>query len=103
MGNAGRAQGEFPTANHGLPNGNGEEKIGLANVVMVEKNYHVGAKVVGVENPPAVGNRDPKLMFLVAFPVERDESHSVRVGELQQRPGSGNKGRGLILRPMKGG
>ncbi len=54
MGDAGRAESEFPSADHCLGNGDGEEEIGLADIVVIEEIHYVGAEVVGVEYPAMV-------------------------------------------------
>ena len=97
MGDARRTQRGFPAANHGLRHGDGEKQVGFANVVVVEEIHDVGAEVVGVEHPSAIGDGDAELMFFIALAVERDESQAIGVGKLQQGAGRCDERRGLVV------
>ena len=77
VGDARRAQGEFPSANQGLVVGEGKEDVGGSDVVVVEKIGDIGFEGIGVENPSAVGNGDAELMFFVALAVERQKAAAV--------------------------
>ena len=97
MGDARRAQRGFPSADHGLANGDGKKEIGFADIVVVEEIHDVGAEVIGVEDPSAKGDGHAELMLFVALAVERNESQIVGIGKMQQRPGSGDQRRRLII------
>ena len=56
MGEAWRTEGQFPSANDGLGDGDGEEDAGGADVVVVEKIVDIGFEIVGIEHPPAIGD-----------------------------------------------
>src|ERR1700690_2063292 len=102
MGDAGRAQRGFPAADYRLAYGDGKEEVGFADIVVVEEIDYVGAEVVGVENPSAVGDGYAELMFFVALAVERDEPQAVGVGKLQQRAGGGDERRRLVVVSVEG-
>ena len=83
IGDAWRAESEFPSANDCLGDGDGEEEVGLADVVMIEEIHDVGAEVIGVENPAVIGDGDSELVFFIALAVERNESQAVGLCEGQ--------------------
>ena len=65
-----------------MANRDRKEKIGFADVVVVEEIYDVGAEVVSVENPAMEGDGYAELMFFIALAVELDESEVVGVCKL---------------------
>ena len=86
---AGRAEGEFPSSNQGLGDCEGEEDIGGANVVVVQKIGDVGLEGIGVEDPSAVRDGDAVLMFFVALPGKRQETAVRWLTLLDERTGDG--------------
>jgi hypothetical protein len=99
---AGRAQGEFPSANQGLGNGNGEKDVRRSDIVVVKKIGDVGLEVIGVEDPPAERDGNAELMFFVAFTGERQEAAAGRLALRDQRTGDGFDRRCLIVVPVEG-
>src|SRR5208283_3445893 len=97
MGKAGRAQREFPSANQGLGNGEGEEDVGGSDVVVVEKIGSLGFEVVGVKDPSTVRNGDAELMFFVALAVEWQEAALRRLALGDQRARNGLDRRSLVV------
>ena len=69
MGDARRAQRDFPSANDRLGNRDGEEEIGFADVVVIEEIDNVGAESIGVEDPAVERDGYAELMFFVALAV----------------------------------
>ena len=67
------AQGEFPGADEGAVDGDGEVDAGVADVGVVEEVVDAGLEGVGVEEPAAEGNLYAELMLFVAFAVEGNE------------------------------
>src|ERR1039457_3786267 len=96
-GDARRAQRALPSSNHCLGNSDGEKEIGFANIVVVEKIHHVGAEVIGIEDPAEERDGHAELMFFIALAVESDESQVAGLCERQQRARSRNKRRSLIV------
>src|SRR5580658_6619624 len=98
-----RAQSKFPATNQGLGNGNREKDARSADVVVVEEIPHVGAEVIGIENPTAQRNAHAKLSLFVEFAVQRYESQALPLREIdQRRAGSGFKRRRLVETPVEG-
>src|SRR5664279_2767134 len=97
MGDARRPQREFPAADEGLLNREGEEEIGFSDSVVVEEIIGSGAEGVGVERPSAEGYGDAELMLFVAFAVQRDEGATVLCAQLHQWSGGGEQGWRLIV------
>ena len=102
MSDARRAQSCLPSADDGLGDGDGKEKVGLANVVVIEEIGSVGAEVVGVEDPPAKWDGDSELMFFVSLAVEFDKSEIVGGGKLQQRAGGRDERGRLVVMAVEG-
>src|SRR5580700_9317142 len=95
MGNAGRAQREFPTLNQGAVPGDGPENIRFTDVVVIEPIARPGFIIVGAERPAAVRDGDPELPVDIAFAVQRSESEALTGGQILQRAGGGLKWRSL--------
>ena len=64
-----RAQGEFPAADEGSVDGDGEVDAGGSDVGVVEEVVDAGLEGVGVEYPASEGNADAELVLFVAFSV----------------------------------
>src|ERR1039458_6646633 len=101
MGDARRTQGGFPSSNHRLCDGDGEEKIRFADVVVVEEIHDVGAERIGVEDPSVERDRHAELMLFIALPVERNKSQVVDIGKRNQRTGSRYQRRSLVIVPVE--
>src|SRR5579862_3128560 len=74
MGESRRTEREFPSANHGLRDGDRKENAGSADIVVIQKIAGIGFEVIGVKDPPAKRNGNSKLMFFVSFAFQRGES-----------------------------
>ena len=77
VGDARRTEGQFPAANLGPVNGDGQTQS-RSDAAMVKEIVSIGLEVVDIENPSAIGNGDSELMFFVAFSQEREEAATVR-------------------------
>src|ERR1700674_4019947 len=97
MGDARRAKSCLPSSNHRLGNGDGEKEDGFADIVVVKKIHHVGAEVIGIEDPFVQKDVQPELLFFIAFTMESDESKIAGLCENQQRPRSRYKRPRLIV------
>src|SRR5258706_12386658 len=73
MSDARRTQRQFPSADEGLLNGEGEEEVGFSDGVVVEEIPDAGAESVGIERPSEEGNGHAELMFFVTLAAEREE------------------------------
>ena len=80
-----------------MSDGDGEEEIGLADIVVIEEISDIGSEVVGVENPAMVGDGYAGVMFFVALAVEFDEPDAIGIGKLEQRTRGGDKRGGLVV------
>ncbi len=89
-----RAEAEFPGADEGAVDGDGEVDAGVADVGVVEEVVDAGLEGVGVEEPAAEGNLNAELMLFVALAVERGEGGVVGVGELHEGPEAVSSGGG---------
>src|ERR1039458_290272 len=96
-----RAEGEFPGADEGAVDGDGEVDAGVADVGVVEEVVDAVLEGVGVEQPAAEGNLHAELVFFIAFAVEGYEGGVVAVGEGEDRAGGGNERRRLIEAAIK--
>src|SRR5271170_3906745 len=67
--NAWRAQRQLPAVDSCALNGNGEEEIRVVEIIVVEKVFRAGQKVVGVQRPSAERNRYAELVLLIALSV----------------------------------
>src|SRR5229473_5047783 len=63
MSDAWRTQRQFPSADEGLFNREGEEEVGFSDGVVVEEIPDTGTEGVGVERPPTEGDGDAELML----------------------------------------
>src|ERR1700693_45306 len=97
MGDARRAKRCLPSSNHRLGNGDGEKEVGFADIVVVKKIHHVGAEVIGIEDPSVQRDGHTELMFFIAFTVESDESKIAGLCESQKRSRSRYQWRRLIV------
>jgi hypothetical protein len=97
MGDLRRTQSHFPGADQGRLNGDGEEQIGFADVVVVKEIYNAVAEGVGVEHPAAPGNDDAKLEFFIALAMEIDKGGVIPAGKLQERAGGGDERWSLVV------
>src|ERR1039457_3214878 len=87
--NARRAQGQLPASNNGPLNGEREEEIGLADVVVIEKIRRVRANHVSVEHPAAPPDVHTELFFYVPLAMKGYESQTTVARKLQQWPRGG--------------
>ena len=96
VGDAGRAKGKLPASDYGLGNCDGDASA-VSDAAVVEEIGGVGFEIVGVENPSPNGDRDPELMFFIAFSVKRNESAIVGAAKLKERAGNRYQRRRLIV------
>ena len=66
-----RAQSEFRAIDARPFNGDGNENLGVIEIVVVEVVGGASEEVVGVERPAVRGNGYAELVFFVAFAMER--------------------------------
>src|SRR5580692_1895290 len=72
-----RPQSQFPAADERFRQSDGYEDVGFAEIIVIEKIIGSRAKSVGVERPALVGHGDSKLIFFVAFAVQRSKGVSL--------------------------
>src|SRR5258708_9705474 len=97
-----RAERELPAVDACALDSNGKKQVGVVEIVVVKEIFGAGEEIAGVERPAAKGNRDPKLVLLIALTVQRNEAQVLIVGGLQERPGNGQQRRGLIEMAVEG-
>src|SRR5215469_3340854 len=102
MCNPGRTQGYFPAPYQGLAYRDRKEEIRFADVIVVKEIDCPGAEVVGINNPSPERYRDTELVFFIEFSMERNESQIVSLRKLQQRAGSSDERRCLIVVTKEG-
>src|SRR5450631_2547207 len=95
--NARRAQGQLPASHNGPLNGEREEEIGLADVVVIEKIRRVRAKHIGVDDPAAPRNVHAEFFLFVPLATKGYESQTIVARKLQQWPRGGAQRRSLIV------
>ena len=69
------AKRNLRAANARSGNGDGDENVGLSDIVVVEKVYAAGFEIVDVQSPAANRDRHAELMFFVALAMQRNERH----------------------------
>src|SRR5215469_6006230 len=102
MCNPGRTQGCFPTTDQGLAYRDRKEEIRFSDVVVVKEIDCSGAEVIGINNPSPERYRDTELVFFIEFAMERNEPQIVSLRKLQQRAGSSDERRRLIVVTIEG-
>ncbi len=75
----------------------GKNRVGLADVVVVEEIVGKGLEVVGIKRPAAKGNGDAELVFFIPLSVQRKKAETVVGDKLQQRAGRGDQRRRLVV------
>ena len=69
-----RADGELIAANHRPVDRQRQERVRVADGVVVEKFAGLGTEMIDVDRPAIQRNRDPDLIFLVALAVQRQKA-----------------------------
>src|SRR5260221_874944 len=87
---------ELPAVDACALDSNGKKQVGVVEIVVVKEIFGAREEIAGVERPAAKGNRDAKLVLLIALTVQRNEAQVLIVGGLQERRGNGQQRRGLI-------
>src|SRR6267143_2447323 len=81
VGDAGRAECQFPTADFSSINRDRQTQP-RSDAALVKEIAGAGFEIVRVENPTAIGNGDSELMLFVALSVKRQETTIVRGAKL---------------------
>ena len=97
MPEAGGAQREFPTVDHGRIPGDRPEEIRFADIIVIQPVRGLGPKIIGVQSPAAIGNHEAKLVFFIPLAVQRSEGEILAVGQTEERAGGGHERRGLVV------
>src|SRR6267378_2589528 len=97
-----RAERELPAVDACALDSNGKKQVGVVEIVVVKEIFGAREEIAGVERPAAKGNRDAKLVLLIALTVQRNEAQVLIVGGLQERPGNGQQRRALIEMSVEG-
>src|ERR1700723_3209748 len=93
-----RAESDFPCVNERAIDGDGNENVRLAYVVVVEEIVGAGFEVVGVEYPALDRYGDAEFVLLVAFAMKRNECELIGILDfLEERPGERCERRRLII------
>src|SRR5260221_5541501 len=93
---------ELPAVDACALDSNGKKQVGVVEIVVVKEVFGTGEEIAGVERPAAKGNRDAKLVLLIALTVQRNEAQVLIVGGLQERPGNGQQRRRLVGKSVEG-
>src|SRR5580704_6557377 len=102
MPEAGGTQREFPALNEGAIPREWPEKIGLADIAVVQPILGACLEGVGVERPAAVGNGDAELMLFITLAAQRAKRQVLTVGQIEKWTGRRQERRRLIKITIEG-
>src|SRR5215469_3228461 len=80
-----RTQSEFRTLDQRLVPSERPEKIGLADIAVIQPVVSPSLKMVGGKFPTSERDGDAELIFFIALPVQRREREIFAVREVEQR------------------
>src|ERR1700733_7846480 len=92
-----RTNGQLVALDQRAVDGERQECIRVADVVVVEEVLRQRMKVIDIDGPTRNGNRQTELILLVAFAVQRNEAQVVALCELEQGSAQGDERRRLII------
>ena len=93
----GGTNGELVTLNQRAVDRQGQKRVRVADVVVIEEILRLGVKVIGIDHPALHGDRDADLVFLVALAVQRQEAQVAILRVLEQRPAERRQRRRLVV------
>lgn len=82
--NARRTQRQFPAIDARALNRDGNEEVGIVEIVVVEEIPCQRLKIVGINRPPVKRNGHAELVLLVALAMQRHESQALVGRELEE-------------------
>src|SRR5271156_6236621 len=96
----GRPDGEFVALYQRTVDGQGQEGVRIADVVVIEEVLRLGMEMIDIDYPSVDRNREAGLIFLIAFAVQRQEAQIIVLGESKQwATQSGERRRLIVLSP----
>ena len=96
-----RAQRQFPPVDASALNGHREEQIRVVKIVVIEIVFGARQKSIRIDRPTPQRNRDAVLVFLVAFPMQRNEAKILIVRGIQKRARNRHQRRRLVKVPIE--
>src|SRR6202142_1729505 len=94
-----RTDGQLIALDQRTIDGERQEGIRVPDVVVIEEVLGQRMKVIGIDGPALNGDRDPKLIFLVAFTMQRNETQIAVLRELEQGTLKRGQRRCLVVLP----
>src|ERR1700722_2380925 len=89
-------QRNLPALNQRTLHRHGDEDARFAYIAVIEKIVGAGFERIGIQQPSTPGDLQPKLMFFITLPSQRNKAGVVAVCVLQYWPGDAGERRRLI-------